>query len=326
MPTTTIDLSTGPLRVLDTGGDGPVVVLLHGALVDGRLWSGVVDALAPEHRCVVPDLPLGSHRIPLRDPAAATPDGVAGIVLALLDALDLDDVTLVGNDTGGAICQLVAARRPARLGRLVLTSCDAFDHCPPPMFRPLVWAAHVPGALRALAAPMRFAPVRRSPLGFGLLTVEPLPDELTADWIAAALEDPAVRRDLITLLRAMRPEVTRRAAEQLVGFDRPALVVWAARDAVFPIADGPPPGAAAGRALRARRGQPGLRAARPARARGRARRRLRRRALARGRLGGRAAAPAAPAPRAAAAARASATHGAGSAPGGTEPAKSGKCA
>ena len=238
MPTTTIDLSTGPLRVLDTGGDGPVVVLVHGALVDGRLWSGVVDALAPEHRCVVPDLPLGSHRIPLRDPAAATPDGVAGIVLALLDALDLDDVTLVGNDTGGAICQLVAARRPARLGRLVLTSCDAFDHCPPPMFRPLVWAAHVPGALRALAAPMRFAPVRRSPLGFGLLTVEALPDELTADWIAAALEDPAVRRDLITLLRAMRPEVTRRAAEQLVGFDRPALVVWAARDAVFPIADG----------------------------------------------------------------------------------------
>ena len=82
------------------------MVLVHGALVDGRLWSGVVDALAPEHRCVVPDLPLGSHRIPLRDPAAATPDGVAGIVLALLDALDLDDVTLVGNDTGGAICQL----------------------------------------------------------------------------------------------------------------------------------------------------------------------------------------------------------------------------
>jgi pimeloyl-ACP methyl ester carboxylesterase len=238
MPPTTIDLPTGPLRVLDTGGDGPVVVLLHGALVDGRLWSGVVDALAPAHRCVVPDLPLGAHRLPLRDPSAATPDGVAGIVLALLDALDLDDVTLVGNDTGGAISQLVAAQRPPRLGRLVLTSCDAFDHCPPPMFRPLAWSAHVPGLLRALAAPMRFAPVRRSPLGFGLLTVDPLPDELTADWIAPAQEDPAIRRDLTTLLRAMRPEVTRRAAERLVGFDRAALVAWGARDRVFPVADG----------------------------------------------------------------------------------------
>src|SRR3954470_3415173 len=229
----TVPTTAGDIRVRDTGGDGPVLLFVHGAFVDGRLWARVADDLAGAHRCVVPDLPLGAQRTALRDPRDAAVPRVAALVRELMDVLDLRDVTLVGNDTGGAICQLVAAERPERLGRLVLTSCDAFEHFPPPLFKPLGWAAHVPGAATGLAFATRAAAVRRAIFA---PIAHRLDGALLADWLRP-LADPAIRRDATQVLRSMQASLTLDAAERLRGFDRPALVVWGADDRVFPRRD-----------------------------------------------------------------------------------------
>src|SRR5215203_4714597 len=134
------------MQLRDTGGVGPPVVMLHGALVDGSLWDAVVDRL-PDRRCVVPTLPLGSHTTRVADRARLTPAGVADLVADELDRLDLRDVTLVGSDTGGAIAQLVVTRRPERVAKLVLTPCDALEVFPPALFVPLFRLGHVPPLL-----------------------------------------------------------------------------------------------------------------------------------------------------------------------------------
>src|SRR5437879_11123788 len=86
----------------------PPVLFVHGILVDGRLWREVAEGLARRgFRCIVPTLPLGSHTIPVSDATALSLHGVAEIVHDAIVALDLSDVTLVGSDTGGGICQLV---------------------------------------------------------------------------------------------------------------------------------------------------------------------------------------------------------------------------
>ncbi len=117
-------------------------LFVHGILVDGRLWRGVAEGLVRRgFRCIVPTLPLGSHTIPVGDPAALNLPGVAEMINDMIVALDLSDVTLVGSDTGGGLCQLVIDAHPKRIGRLLLTNCDAFDKCPPVPVRPCVPAA-----------------------------------------------------------------------------------------------------------------------------------------------------------------------------------------
>jgi len=122
-----IELSAGTIEYTDTGGPGPVLVLLHGLLMDASLWDGPVAELSASHRCLVPVLPLGAHRRPVHPGTDLSLPGIAGLVTEFLDRLDLRDVTLIGNDTGGALVQLVIAdaRASARVGRVVLASCDA---------------------------------------------------------------------------------------------------------------------------------------------------------------------------------------------------------
>ena len=88
-----IDLSAGPIAYEDTAGPGPVVVLLHGLAMDGSVWSQVVQELRPDHRCLVPTMPLGSHRKPMRADADLSASGIAKLVAELLQALDLREVT-----------------------------------------------------------------------------------------------------------------------------------------------------------------------------------------------------------------------------------------
>lgn len=128
----TVPLSAGPLDVHVTGTIGArPVVLVHGALVDHRVWSDVPERLATHGlRCFTPVLPLGWHRRPMRPDADLSPSSLGRLLGELLDVLDLTDVTLVGNDTGGALCQLLVATGPARVGRLVLTNCDGLDLFP----------------------------------------------------------------------------------------------------------------------------------------------------------------------------------------------------
>ena len=227
-----ITLPQGTIHYRDSG-DGPRVVFVHGLLVDGALWRKVTPLLDADVRCVVPDLPLGSHRTAMNPRADMTPAGVARLVGDFLAALDLEDVTLVGNDTGGAICQLVALDHGDRLGRLVLTNCDCFEVFPPKEFAPMVKAAHVPGALYAAMQPMRAAAARRTPIAYGALAHD-LPDEVTGAWIQPFLDDADVRRDTIAFLRAIDKATMLDAAARLPSLTIPSLVVWGQDDRFFP--------------------------------------------------------------------------------------------
>jgi pimeloyl-ACP methyl ester carboxylesterase len=214
-------------------GSGPPIVFVHGALVDGRLWEDVTPRLAGEFHCIVPDLPLGSHRTAMAPDADLTPPGLARIVADFLAALDLEGVTLVGNDTGGAICQLVAVNHPERLARLVLTPCDAYENFLPPAFRYLQVAARVPGGITTLMQTMRPRAMRRAPIAYGWLTKKRLADELLDHWVEPPMTDPDVRRDIVKVLRGISKRYTLEAAERLRDFDRPTLVAWAPEDRFF---------------------------------------------------------------------------------------------
>jgi pimeloyl-ACP methyl ester carboxylesterase len=235
-PMPELHLPQGTIHVRDTGDrGGPAIVFVHGLLVDGTLWRKVVPRLEGEFRCVWPDWPLGSHPTPMRPDADLSPRGVAHIVAGALEALGLDDVTLVGNDTGGAICQLVVTEHPERIARLVLTDCDAFDNFLPPLFRPMQLLARIPGALTAAVQPLRLRPLRRLPIAYGMVTKRPIEHAVTDAWLRPFFTQRDVRRDTTKLLRGISRRDTLAAAERLFGFDRPALLAWAREDRAFPV-------------------------------------------------------------------------------------------
>jgi pimeloyl-ACP methyl ester carboxylesterase len=230
-----IELTAGTIRYRDTG-QGPPIVFLHGLLVDGTLWRKVVPQLEDRFRCVVPDLPLGSHTIPMRPEADLSPPGLAQTIAEFLDKLDLRDVTLVANDTAGALTQiLLASGDTERIGRVVLTPCDSFDNFLPPMFRPLQWLARVPGAVNPVVQSLRAPALRRLPLAFGWLTKRRIPNEVTAAWLRPSQTDKGVRRDIAALLKQIDCRFTNEAATKLPGFDRPVLLAWAPEDRFFPL-------------------------------------------------------------------------------------------
>jgi len=231
----TIDLPQGTLRYEDVGS-GPAVVFVHGLLVNGKLWRKVTPVLSSSARCVVPDLPLGSHSIPMSSNADLSVAGVAKLVADLLEALDLRDVTLVGNDSGGAIAQLVAARHPERLGRLVLTTCDAYEVFPPPLFSYLRVLPYVPGLITVLAKSMqRSRMLRNLPLAYGLLAKSGIPDDIAKGYVEPCATNPDIRRDVAKFSRSVSPKVTQQAAKELQTFDRPVLLLWTPEDRFFPV-------------------------------------------------------------------------------------------
>jgi pimeloyl-ACP methyl ester carboxylesterase len=230
-----IELSAGIVRYHDVG-QGEPIVFVHGLLVSSALWRKVVPPLSRTHRCIVPDWPLGSHPVALKPDADVSPLAVAAMIAEFLDALGLEDVTLVGNDSGGGLCQLVVTRHPRRIGRLVLTTCDAFEVFPPKAFKYLAWVVRVPGLMRALVwAMLRFPSLRQLSIAYGALTRERLPDEITAGYLQPGSEDAGVRRDVGKFLIGMTPRLTLDAAAALPRFDRPTLIVWSKSDRFFPL-------------------------------------------------------------------------------------------
>ena len=227
------ELAAGTIEYRERGS-GPPVVFVHGVGVNADLWRRVVPALADEYRCIAPDLPFGSHSHPLRADADMSLPGLARIVAELLDALDLDDVAIVANDTGGAVAQWLAGHHPQRIGRLVLTSCDAFEKFPPAPQRYLEVVARVPALLWCVAWATRFRAVQRLPTAYGWTTAAPIERTIMRSFTDPVRTNAGVRRDLRRLLRAVDTRYTHEAAEALRGFDRPALVVWAAGDKLFP--------------------------------------------------------------------------------------------
>lgn len=232
-----IELSAGRIAYEDTGDTGPILVLMHGLLMNGSLWRHVVEDLRADHRCIVPILPLGSHRHPMRADADLSPRGISRLQAEFLERVDLHAVTLVGNDSG--LFQFAAGLHPERIARLVVTSCEAFENFPAGLpGQTLSLAARLPGGLNAAVQPLRWRVLRRLPFAFGWMTKRPIPDSVTDVWLQPVLTQRAIRRDLVTYLRASKRGDMLAAAEHLHGFDHPALVVWAREDRVMPLEHG----------------------------------------------------------------------------------------
>jgi pimeloyl-ACP methyl ester carboxylesterase len=186
----------------------------------------------------VPDLPLGGHAIPLEHEPDMSLPGLADILGGFIEALGLDGATLVANDTGGAITQAYIGRRPERIARLVLTSCDAFDRYPPPAVAYLKPTARVPGGLALLSQAIRLRAVQRLPIAYGWATHSAIDPRIMASYTTNIRENARVRADLGRVLRSARKSDMQAASRSVANFDRPALVVWAADDRFFPVEHG----------------------------------------------------------------------------------------
>lgn len=227
-----VRIPQGTIRYREAGS-GPAIVFVHGYLVDGRLWDGVVDALSNRFRCIAPNWPMGAQQVAMEPDADLTPPGVATIIESFLETLDLEDVTLVGNDSGGAMCQVLVARRPARVGRLVLTNCDTHENFPPGIFKALPPLAKLPGGVTMLALPFRLPAITR--IAFRPFAKTRPPAGLVESWARPGATDKAVRRDLGKVTRGMDKRHTLAAAERLRGSEFPLLLLWAPGDRFFPI-------------------------------------------------------------------------------------------
>lgn len=229
-----VRLRQGVVRYRDVGA-GETLLFVHGVAVNGELWRKVVPRLSRNFRCVVPDWPLGSHDLPMERDADLTPPGLARMIAEFMEALDLRRVTLVGNDTGGALAQLVAAHHPERLARLVLVSCDLYEYFFPPLIKPLQMLARVPGFLALLGQTLRLRPLQRLPVAYGWLMKRPGSREEMDVYLDPPRGSADVRRDLKKVLTSVKNSYTLEAAERLREFDRPALLVWAKEEKFFPV-------------------------------------------------------------------------------------------
>jgi pimeloyl-ACP methyl ester carboxylesterase len=233
----TVGLDSGTIHYENAGpADGRPVVFVHGYAMGASLWRPLSERLAARGlRCIAPTWPLGAHPEPMRRDADLTMTGVAAMIASFLEALELDDVVLVGNDSGGALVQIVAGTHPERLGALVLTSCDAFEHFPPPILKPLIIAARTPALFRLAMLPIGSGPGRRR--AYGKLAHTDV-DALSAEWVRPALRNREIAEDLRHFTASMVRSVTVDAAARLPTFVKPALVAWSADDLFFDVEDG----------------------------------------------------------------------------------------
>lgn len=227
-----IQLPQGPIRYREAGAGKPVV-FVHGYLVDGRLWDGVVDSLSDRFRCIAPDWPIAAHRAAMNPDADLSPTGIAKLIADFLAKLELEDVTIVGNDSGGAISQVLVTSHPERIGRLVLTNCDTHENFPPGAFKAMPPIAKLPGGMFLIAAPFRIEAIARR--AFKPFAKTKIPDELVASWMEPAKTDKAILRDAGKVTSGMNKRYTLAAAEKLRSSQLPIRLLWAPGDKYFPI-------------------------------------------------------------------------------------------
>ncbi len=228
-----IELGAGSLRYRDRGSGTPVV-FLAGLVLSSGFWRRLVPALQQPIRAIIPDLPLGAHTVAMRRDADLSAPAIADLVAELLEAIDVKEAVIVGNDTGGAIAKLLATRHPERVSALVLTPCECFENFLPPIYRYLQLIPYLPGSIWLLGNSMRFTAIRRLPIAFGLLTKGPLEKQAYDAYLRPGQTDRGVRRDSAKVLRAIRRRYTIQADAALANFNRPTLIAWATEDRVFP--------------------------------------------------------------------------------------------
>lgn len=237
MSTRPLALSSGTIDLFDSGGDGPPIVFGHGVVMNHTQWTGVVEHLAPDYRCVVPVLPLGGHRHPMNEGADLTMRGIALLLAEAIEVLELPPVVLVANDWGGP--QITAVERPDLISGLVLTSEEAFDNYPPGL--PGKFAAllcRLPGGLAIAGRSLRIPGFQRLPMTFGRMTVRPIPKEIIREWTEGLISESGVRRDVQQYVATTPAGCLTDAANRLRSFDKPSLVIWPTDDRTMPRAHG----------------------------------------------------------------------------------------
>jgi pimeloyl-ACP methyl ester carboxylesterase len=234
LPQRELELSAGTVRYREAGAGEPIL-FVHGLLVDGRLWHGVADRLSDRFRCLVPDWPIGSQVLPMRSEADLSPPALSLLIAEFIDKLGLQAVTVVGNDSGGAISQMLVERRSDAVGRLVLTNCDIDDNFPPFPFNAMPPLARVPGGTAAIVVPLRLRALRR--LIYGWLAQNPIPDDLVKSWLVPSWTNRRVRQNLTATLTAVQKQDLVSASANLRSFEGPVLFAWGSSDRFFPITD-----------------------------------------------------------------------------------------
>jgi pimeloyl-ACP methyl ester carboxylesterase len=235
----TVELAAGTVEYGDTGGSGPLLVLLHGLAMDGRVWDRVIDELGGGFRCLTPVLPFGAHRVALNADADVSLRGLGRLVADFLAAVDVGDTTLVFNDWGGAQT-MVADGLMERVSRLVLTPCEAFENYPPGIpGRMAVLSGRLPGGLSMMRHVLGVRALRQLPIVFGRMSKRGVPDELIRSW-AEPLARKEIRRDLrkyVTGAKRGRRDMLA-ATPALASFDKPVLIVWGPDDKLMRPANG----------------------------------------------------------------------------------------
>ncbi len=233
-----VRLPQGVVRYRERG-EGRAILFIHGFVTNGDLWRKVVPGLSGQHRCITPDWPLGSHSVAMDPGADLTPSGLVDLIAEFLERLDLDDVVVVGNDTGGALAQMLVTTRPERVGALVLTPCDSFRNFPAWWSQPLRPLARSPRLMGLGAKLLRSRRFQRLPLVYGWVVKRHFPPEIADSFVEPGNRDPGVRRDFAKAFRATRPAQTLEAASKLASFGKPALVVWQSeRGLIYPLRHG----------------------------------------------------------------------------------------
>jgi pimeloyl-ACP methyl ester carboxylesterase len=230
-----VDVTAGTIEYREEGDpNGPPVVLLHGLLMNDAQWNLALPLLPAGFRYLLPILPMGGHRIPMRADAELTLPGMVDIVADFLDALGLDDVTLVVTDWGGPLF-LTDAGRDKRVARLVICPSEAFDNFPPGFPGKVAWLASRNTVTVSLAMrQLKIGWLRRQWLMFGQMAKKPVPQDIVDEWLAAGLAHRRIRQDLVRYCRTKFDKADLiRATNRLADFDGDVLVLWS-RNPVMP--------------------------------------------------------------------------------------------
>jgi pimeloyl-ACP methyl ester carboxylesterase len=228
-----IDTRSGPASYLDTGGAGRPVLFVHGLATSGYLWRNVIDRLGGERRCVAVDLPLHGHTPPTAGRDVTLP-GLARFVADFCDALDLADIDLVANDTGGAIAQVFATGRPERLHTLTLTNCETPGNFPPKALLPAILLARAGLLAPVLRWRARDLPrARRRFYGTGYQDLSNLPEDVARLWLDRAWSTAESARRFQHLMASLRARDLRAVEPALARLRIPTLIVWGTDDAFF---------------------------------------------------------------------------------------------
>jgi len=227
-----ITVSGGRMRIFEAGKGEPIV-FVHGALVSPNLWRKVVKRMAPDFRCITLELPLGSHEFAMPG-ADLSPTGIADMIAEAIGVLGLESPTIVGNDSGGGLTQIALSRHPELAGRVVLTSCDAYDNFPPRFFKVTLAPTRFPVLTGVLFAPLRIRALRSAPFAFGWLMRSKLEHAVGDSYMLPILTEKAIARDFARFMVGFDPRFTLDAIEKLKSYNRPVLIAWSREDRFFP--------------------------------------------------------------------------------------------